>query len=100
MTLAATLDVLLDRRLTRADLLVYGALLRDTDPMAYRPVKLARIARATGLQERHALRAIKHLRARGYLERGPTAEGRVNTYRPLPTRGECPALGTKSPHQP
>ena len=94
MILAATLDALLDRELTRADLLVYGAILRDTDPMAYRPVKLVLIAKATGMREQHAVLAIKHLRARGYLERGPITN-RVRTYRPLPIRAHCPTMGTK-----
>lgn len=89
MTLPATLDALLDTRLRRQDLRVYGALLREADPLAYRPIKLASLARATGMSGPHVWRSLRHLIRFGYLERGPR-EGPIRTYRPLPTRLTSP----------
>lgn len=85
----ATLAALADRRLHRRDLIVYGLSLQELDIAQHRTMKLAVLAKQTGMRESHVSRSLRRLAQLGYLERGPLEDKR-RTYRltystPLPT---------------
>lgn len=75
MIFPALEDALLDRRLRRADLLVYGAILGELDPREPRPVRAAVIATVTGVDATNVRRSLSRLAGRGYLARHGLANG-------------------------
>lgn len=85
MIFPALSSALLDRRLRRQDLLVYGAALQALDMVEFRSWKQIVAARATGMRDPHVSRSIRRLHALGYLERDdrdpPPGPGRPRSYR-------------------
>lgn len=76
-----------DRRLSRVQVAVYGALFDCLDTMQHRYAKLGWLAANTRIREDVVSAAVKQLHRLGYLERGPDEPGPRNrsrrTYRML-----------------
>lgn len=75
MIFPALEDALLDRRLRRADLLVYGAILGELDPREPRPVRAAVVATATGIKPPNVRTSLSRLARLGYIARHGLTDG-------------------------
>lgn len=78
----AALAALVDRRLHRSDLIVYGYALQELDVAVHRTMKLQALARQARMRKGNVSRALRRLAGLGYLEKGPV-EGGLKSYRLL-----------------
>jgi len=69
-----------DPQIRGVPLAVYLYLVHELDPVSFKKVKVATVARAVHAKEISTAWAIRRLVAAGYLERGPQEE-RCGTYR-------------------
>jgi len=93
MNLPAMVAALMDRRLQRRDLIVYGFAVQQLSYCHPLPFKVLVVARGTALHVADVSRALRRLTSFGYLEAGPL-DGRRRTYL---LRGTIPALLVSAP---
>ena len=91
MSVPAVQAALIDRRLRRTDLLVYGAALAELDLQEWREWKRILIARRTHLRAEHVSRCMRRLVSLGYLERQAEGVG-TRVYRLRYSAGGVPRL--------
>lgn len=80
MSLPAVRAALIDRRLRRLDLLVYGEALSELDLQDWREWKRLIITRRTHMRPEHVSRSLRRLVSLGYVERRAEGSG-ARSYR-------------------